>query len=113
MEVLPDRVADAVLDEVHRTRQRTVFGPWRTRPVSRTTFAAAAVVALLALGAALLVVAGGPSPGDAERGAQPQPAGHCGSKLDPARAIGRADRLAGHERGRALDRHGDDGQSSP
>jgi hypothetical protein len=62
IEVLPDRVVDAVLDEVHRTRQRTVVGPWRTRPMSRTTFAAAAVVALLALGAALLVVAGGPSP---------------------------------------------------
>ena len=28
MEVLPDRVVDAVLDEVHRTRQRAVFGPW-------------------------------------------------------------------------------------
>ena len=31
MEVLPDGVVDAVLDEVHRTRQRTVIGPWRTR----------------------------------------------------------------------------------
>ena len=31
MEVLPDRVVDAVLDEVHRTRQRAVFDPWRTR----------------------------------------------------------------------------------
>ena len=29
MQVLPDRVVDAVLDEVHRTRQRAVFGPWR------------------------------------------------------------------------------------
>jgi hypothetical protein len=62
MEVLPDRVVDAVLDEVHRTRQRTVIGPWRTRPISRATFAAAAVVAMLALGAALLVIGGGPSP---------------------------------------------------
>ena len=34
MEVLPDRVVDAVLDEVHRTRQRAGFGPWRTRPMS-------------------------------------------------------------------------------
>ena len=37
MEVLPDRVVDAVLDEVHRTRQRTGFGPflfhdWRREP---------------------------------------------------------------------------------
>jgi hypothetical protein len=66
MEVLPDRVVDAVLDEVHRTHQRTVIGTWRTRPVSRTTLAAAAVVALLALGAALLVVGGGPSPTPSE-----------------------------------------------
>ena len=35
MEVLPDRVVDAVLDEVHRTRQRAVFGPWGTRSMSR------------------------------------------------------------------------------
>lgn len=58
MDVLSDRVVDAVLDEAHRTRQRTVIGPWRTRPMSRVTFAAAAVVAVLALGAALLVVGG-------------------------------------------------------
>ena len=45
MEVLPDRVADAVLDEVHRTRQRAVFGRWRTRSISRVAFAAVAVVA--------------------------------------------------------------------
>ena len=31
MEVLPDRVVDAVLDEVHRTSQRAGLGPWRTR----------------------------------------------------------------------------------
>ena len=74
MEVLPDRVVDAVLDEVHRTRQRTVIGPWRTRPVSRTTFAAAAVVALLALGAALLVVGGGPSPTPSEEPSPSLPA---------------------------------------
>jgi hypothetical protein len=30
MEVLPERVVDSVLDEVHRTRQRAVFGPRRT-----------------------------------------------------------------------------------
>ena len=66
MEVLPDRVVESVLDEVHRTRQQTVFGPWRTRFVSRTTLAAAAVVAMLALGAVLFVVAGGPSPTPSE-----------------------------------------------
>ena len=46
MTVLPDRVVDVVLDEVHRTRQQTVFGPRRTRLMSRTTLAAAAVVAM-------------------------------------------------------------------
>jgi hypothetical protein len=66
MEVLPDRVADAVLDEIHRTRQRSVFGPWKTRFISRTTFASAAVVAMLALGAALFVVGRGPSPAPSE-----------------------------------------------
>src|SRR5215207_4425451 len=59
MEVLPDRVADAVLSEVHRTRQRAVLGPWRTRS---TTFAAAALVGLLAMGSALFVVAGKSDP---------------------------------------------------
>jgi hypothetical protein len=66
MEVLSDRVVDAVLEEAHRTRQRTVVGPWRTRRMSRATFAAAAVVALLALGVALFVVGGGPSPTPSE-----------------------------------------------
>ena len=41
-----------LLDEIHRPR----------RSMSRTTFAAAAVVAMLALGGALFVVAGDPSP---------------------------------------------------
>ena len=68
MEVLPDRVVDSVLDEVHRTRQRTVFGPWRTRPMSRTTLAAAVVVAMVAAGGAFFVIQrgqpvfGGPGP---------------------------------------------------
>ena len=66
MEVLPDRVVDAVLDEIHRTRQRTVFGPWRTRGLSRTASAAAAVAAMLVLGAALFAVTGGPNPKPSE-----------------------------------------------
>jgi hypothetical protein len=53
MNVLPDRVADAVLDEAHRTRQRVVFGPRRT-PVMNSTLkavlAAAAVIAVLVAG---------------------------------------------------------------
>jgi hypothetical protein len=74
MEVLPDRVIDAVLDEAHRTRQRTVVGPWRARPISRATFAGAAVVALLALGAALFVVGQGPSPTPSEEPSPSLPA---------------------------------------
>jgi hypothetical protein len=55
MDVLPDRVVDSVLDEVHRTRQRVVFGSWRSRPMSRTTLAAAVVVAMVAAGGAFFL----------------------------------------------------------
>jgi hypothetical protein len=54
MEVLPDRVIDSVLDEVHQTRQRAVFGLWRTRSMLRAVLSTAAVVALLVVGGALL-----------------------------------------------------------
>jgi hypothetical protein len=68
MEVLPDRVADAVLDEIHRTRQRAVFSSWRTRSMARTAVAAVAVVAAVALGGVFFVIqrglpaVSGPSP---------------------------------------------------
>ncbi len=67
MEVLPDRVADAVLDEIHRTRQRGVLGPWRTRSMFKPSLAVAAVVAVLVAGALLTTrrdqpVIGNPSP---------------------------------------------------
>jgi len=52
MEVLPDRVVDAVLDEVHRTRQRTVLGLWRIPPMFKPVLGAAAVIAVLVLGGA-------------------------------------------------------------
>ena len=57
MEVLPDRVVDSVLDEVHRTRQRRVlFGrAERHGRMSRTTLAAAAVVAAIAVAGALVL----------------------------------------------------------
>jgi len=68
MEVLPDRVVDAVLDEVHRTHQRVVFGPWRTRSMFKTALGAAAVFAVLLLGGTFLLfqrgqpaLVGGPS----------------------------------------------------
>lgn len=64
MSVLPDRVVDAVLDEVHRTRQRSGIGPWRTRPMLKTGLAAAAVVAVVIGGGALLGAFGAqPGPG--------------------------------------------------
>jgi len=64
MEVLPDRVIDAVLDEVQRTRQRAVFGPWRTRFMFRTAVAAAAVVAVLVASGSFFVISrvGRPGP---------------------------------------------------
>ena len=59
IDVLPDRVVDAVLDEAHRTRQRAVLGPRRT-PVMNSTFkvilaaAAVVVVAVVGVGISLL-----------------------------------------------------------
>ena len=75
MTVLPNRVADAVLDEVHRTRQRTVFGPWRTRPRFKPSLAAAAVVAVLVSGTLLMTRPGQPAISDPSPplGASPSP----------------------------------------
>jgi hypothetical protein len=56
--VLPDRVVDSVLEEVHRTRQRAVFRPWMTRSLFRAALGTAAVVALLVVGGALLSLRG-------------------------------------------------------
>jgi N-acetylneuraminic acid mutarotase len=68
MTVLPDRVTDVVLAEVHRNRRRAVVSPWRTRSMTRTTFAVAAVFAVVALVGASFAIqrglpaAGGPGP---------------------------------------------------
>jgi Tol biopolymer transport system component len=48
--VLSDRAVESVLGEVHRTHQRAVFGLWRTLPMSRTAFATAAAIAVVAIG---------------------------------------------------------------
>jgi hypothetical protein len=64
MEVLPDRVVDSVLDEIHRTRQRTVFGPWRTRSMFKPSLAATAVVVVFISGALLLNRPEQPATGD-------------------------------------------------
>jgi Tol biopolymer transport system component len=47
--VLPDRVLDAVRDDIHETDQRVVFGLWRTITMPRA-FATAAVIAVVAIG---------------------------------------------------------------
>lgn len=47
--VLPDRVLDAVRDDIHQTPQRVPFGPWRIITMPRAV-AAAAVVAVVAFG---------------------------------------------------------------
>ena len=114
MEVLPDRVVDSVLDEVHRTHQRRVLWPARrTRPMSRTTVAAAAVVARVALGWCVLIQRGLPeiaapsptpsrSPAPAFRASWPQvrrPMRRCRPARVPAN-------------GRRLGRHRVDGHAS-
>ena len=60
MDVLPDRVVDAALDEVHRTRQRVVIGPRRTPFMFRNILAAAAVIAALVIGTGSLLGAFNP-----------------------------------------------------
>jgi hypothetical protein len=68
MEVLPDRVVDSVLDEIHQTRQRAGFRSWRTRSMFATAFGAAAAIAVIVVGGAFyfgqrgLPAVGGPSP---------------------------------------------------
>lgn len=47
--LLPDRVLESVQGEVHRTPQRARWGLRRTQPMSRTVYAAAAVVAVVAI----------------------------------------------------------------
>jgi Tol biopolymer transport system component len=48
--VMSDRAVESLLGEVHRTHQRAVVGPWRTLPMFRTSLAAAAVIAAVAIG---------------------------------------------------------------
>jgi hypothetical protein len=78
MTVLPDRVVDSVLEEVHRTRQRAVFRPWMTRSLFRAALGTAAVVALV-VGGALLFQRGkldvaAPSPSAQASGSPTPPA---------------------------------------
>jgi Tol biopolymer transport system component len=47
---LSDRVVESVLGEIHRTRQRAVFGSWRTLSMSRISFVAVVIVAAVSIG---------------------------------------------------------------
>ncbi|MEO7664168.1 MAG: hypothetical protein ABIV26_03515 [Candidatus Limnocylindrales bacterium] len=54
---LPDRAFDAVRNDIHRTRQRVVIGPWREptmSPLLRAALAAAAAVAIVIAGFTLI-----------------------------------------------------------
>jgi hypothetical protein len=79
MEVLPDRVVDSVLDEIHRTRQRAVFGGWGTRSLFRTSVGAAAALVVIAAGGAFVIQRSqpgidGPSPTASASASPSQPA---------------------------------------
>jgi len=103
MEVLPDRVVDAVLDEVHRTHQRAVR-PWRTQPMFKPALAAAAAMVVIAIGGALWFGAfpanvGGPSPSPqsseiATVGPSPSAPGPTSSPTSPAPAGEQRDVIA-------------------
>ena len=95
MDVLPDRVVDAVLDEVHRTRQRVVIGPRRTPFMLRNVLAAAAVIAALVIGTGSLLGAfsphaevGNPSPSTSSASPSPTPSATPGAPTFP---IGQTD----------------------
>ena len=100
IDVLPDRVADAVLDEAHRTRQRVVFGPRRT-PVMNSTIkvilAAAAVIAVVVAGISLLprndAAVGGPSSASPSAGPSTGP-----SAASPAASASPLPRIPGGQR---------------
>lgn len=47
---LSDRVVESVLGEIHRTRQRAVFGSWRTLSMSRISLAAVMIVVAVSVG---------------------------------------------------------------
>lgn len=66
---LADRVFNAILDDVHRHRQRAVIGPWRIHSMSRSTLITATVVAAVAI----VLVAVGIAHPFSNVGAQPTP----------------------------------------
>ena len=94
MDALPDRVAEAVRAEVHRTRQRTVIGPWRMRfmnSAATVAVGAAAAVALVAVGINLLPASTGPGglpPVSPSPLATPTPSASASPTVDVMRVAG-------------------------
>ena len=86
-EVLPDRVLEAIADDVHGQRQRTVFGPWRF-PTMRNLMAAAAVVAVVAIGGGILYASMRGSEPPAGTDADPTATSSATASADLAEPIG-------------------------
>jgi hypothetical protein len=74
---LPDRVLDAVVDEIHLTPQRRALRvPWRNLPMTQMTRALSviAVVAVVVIGGVVLLRPGSPSSGSPSGSASSSPA---------------------------------------
>ena len=70
--------------EIHRTRQRPVFGPWRTRHMVRTALGAAAVAVVVSGAAFLLVRPGQPAIGGPSPTAGPSPSSSPAAVVGPS-----------------------------
>ena len=91
---LPDRVFDAVRSDIHRTRQRVVFGPWREpKLLTPIRLALAAAIVIVAAGVAWTQISpempgigGQPTPPPtAAPSASPQTISGAKQLLDPGR----------------------------
>lgn len=67
---MSDRLFDAIVDDVYRTRQWGVTAPWRSFFMQRTALATAVVVVAIAVVGTALVLT---RPNDARVGTQPSP----------------------------------------
>ena len=86
LDELPDPVYDVVRDRIEQTRQRALFGPWRTSDMNRYLkigLAAAAVVVVAVVGINLLPGSPAPGPGG-EPSATPEPTATPEPSTSPA-----------------------------
>lgn len=86
-EQLQDQVYDAVRGEIEQKRQRAIFGPWRTPIMNRIVgfgLAAAAVVAVVLIGAQLLGSPGSNTGGPGEPTATPEPTATAEPTAEPS-----------------------------